>query len=76
MADLPELEHRRLRASAEERFGSALSDGMFMTSRDGQTFDLWPESFIRPLVFAGDPVRLRFLLRDADLYSFQFQAGA
>lgn len=48
MNDLPEPEHRRLRAKVDERYGSALTDGMFMSSRDGQTFDLWPESFIRP----------------------------
>lgn len=46
--DLPELAHRRLRANVSERLGSALTDGMFMSSRDGQTFNLWPESFIRP----------------------------
>lgn len=52
--DLPELAHRRRRANAKsendtsERRGSALTDSMFMTSRDGQTFKLWPESFIRP----------------------------
>ncbi len=46
--DLPELGERRLRAGASERYGSALTDAMFMSSRDGQTFDLWPESFIRP----------------------------
>ncbi len=45
---LPELEERRLRAGVDERYGSALTDGMFMSSRDGQTFNLWPESFIRP----------------------------
>ena len=48
MNDLPELEHRQRRANVNERYGSALTDGMFMTSRDGQTFNLWPESFIRP----------------------------
>jgi len=48
MEDLPELEERQRRARVEERCGSALTDGMFMTSRDGQTFKLWPESFIRP----------------------------
>ena len=46
--ELPELDERRLRAAASERYGSALTDGMFMSSRDGQTFNLWPESFIRP----------------------------
>ena len=46
--DLPELEHRRLRANILPRAGSALTDGMFMSSRDGLNFKLWPESFIRP----------------------------
>ena len=46
--DLPELEDRRRRADVSLRYGSALTDGMFMSSRDGQTFNLWPESFIRP----------------------------
>ena len=46
--ELPELSERRLRASASERHGSALTDAMFMSSRDGHTFNLWPESFIRP----------------------------
>ncbi len=45
---LPELEHRRMRAGISERYGSALSDGMFMSSRDGYNFNLWPESFMRP----------------------------
>ena len=46
--DLPELAHRRLRASAQERYGAALTDGLFMSSRDGLTFNIWPEAFIRP----------------------------
>lgn len=46
--DLPELEHRRKRAKGNERCGSAVTDGMFMSSRDGRHFHLWPESFIRP----------------------------
>ncbi len=45
---LPELEHRRMRAGISERYGAALTDGMFMSSRDGYNFNLWPESFIRP----------------------------
>ena len=45
---LPELEHRRMRAGISERYGAALTDGMFMSSRDGYSFYLWPESFIRP----------------------------
>ncbi|MBS3762453.1 MAG: hypothetical protein KGZ25_04010 [Planctomycetes bacterium] len=45
---LPELEHRRMRSSATERFGTALTDGLFMSSRDGVTFRRWGEAFIRP----------------------------
>jgi hypothetical protein len=46
--DLPELEHRRFRADCTERLGSALTDGQFMTSRDGKTFKRWGEAFLRP----------------------------
>jgi hypothetical protein len=45
---LPELEHRRLRAQINERFGAALTDGLFMSSRDGRIFKRWGEAFIRP----------------------------
>jgi len=45
---LPEREHRELRSSVNERFGTALSDGLFMSSRDGRTFKRWGEAFIRP----------------------------
>jgi len=45
---LPQLEHRRIRAITETREGSALTDGMFMSSRDRNRFHIWPESFIRP----------------------------
>ena len=45
---LPQLEYRRLRASSNEREGTAMTDGMLMSSRDGLNFNVWPESFIRP----------------------------
>ncbi|MGQ9731357.1 MAG: hypothetical protein ACUVX8_08785, partial [Candidatus Zipacnadales bacterium] len=45
---LPEVEYRRLRGAKSPREGSALTDGMFMVSRDGRHFYVWPESFIRP----------------------------
>jgi len=45
---LPQLEYRRIRASSSQREGTALTDGMFMASRDGRRFHVWPESFIRP----------------------------
>ena len=45
---LPELEHRRRRASVTERYGAAVTDGLFMASRDGRTFKRWDEAFLRP----------------------------
>lgn len=45
---LPELEHRRRRAEINERYGTALTEGLFMTSRDGRTFKRWEEAFIPP----------------------------
>ncbi|MGC9317266.1 MAG: hypothetical protein ACP5KN_04430 [Armatimonadota bacterium] len=45
---LPQLEDRRERSAASVREGTALTDGMFMVSRDGRNFFVWPEAFIRP----------------------------
>ncbi len=45
---LPQRRYRELVASSSRRSGTAFTDGMFMSSRDGHRFDLWPESFIRP----------------------------
>jgi len=45
---LPGLEERLARARAHPRYGSAITDALFMTSRDGVTFRRWPEAFIRP----------------------------
>ena len=45
---LPRPEYRRLRGAKSQREGTAITDGMFMTSRDGLNFDVWPESFLRP----------------------------
>jgi hypothetical protein len=45
---LSELEHRRQRAKMTPRFGSAITDGLFMSSRDGATFKRWSEAFLRP----------------------------
>jgi len=48
MEALPNLEHRRLRSTSEDRYGMAITDGLFMTSRDGVTFKRWGEAFLRP----------------------------
>ncbi len=48
MKALPELEERQRRSLSSLRYGAALTDGLFMTSRDGVTFKRWGEAFIRP----------------------------
>ena len=45
---LPELEHRRQRAAINPRFGTSLTDSLFMASRDRRTFHRWDEAFLRP----------------------------
>lgn len=45
---LPEPEHRKLRSSSVKRFGEAITEGLFMTSRDGVTFNRWNEAFLKP----------------------------
>ena len=45
---LPRPEYRRTRARRSLREGTAVTDGMFMTSRNRHRFDVWEESFIRP----------------------------
>ena len=48
MRALPELKYRELKSSHSLRYGTALTDGMLMSSRDGVTFNRWNESFLRP----------------------------
>jgi len=48
MRALPEREHREYRASANPRFGTAITEGLLMTSRDGVTFHRWNEAFLPP----------------------------
>ena len=54
---LPELLERRQRAGShvdtenegvELHFSSAITEAVFMSSRDGQTFKRWDEAFLRP----------------------------
>lgn len=45
---LPGLEERKARANASPRYGSAVTDALMMTSRDGRTFKRWGEAIIRP----------------------------
>lgn len=46
MEQLPEAEHRKLRSSTAERYGTAITEGLFMSSRDGHTFKRWHEAFL------------------------------
>ena len=48
MEALPEPEHRHKRAETSPREGTALTDGLFMTSRDARTFHRWGRAFLRP----------------------------
>ena len=45
---LPEQELRRQRGAVNERYGTAVTDSLLMTSRDGFRFLRWPEAFLRP----------------------------
>ena len=48
MQALPDPIHRERRMKFSHRYGTALTDGQFMSSRDGHTFHRWDETFIRP----------------------------
>lgn len=48
MNSLPDPQHRRNRMKFQPRYGTAITDGLFMTSRDGLHFHRWDEAFIRP----------------------------
>jgi len=48
MRALPEREHREQRAAAHLRYGTALTEGLLMASRNGVEFERWNEAFLRP----------------------------
>ncbi|TXT39284.1 MAG: hypothetical protein FD138_108, partial [Planctomycetota bacterium] len=48
MRALPELENREQRAAANLRYGTAITEGLLMASRDGAHFERWNEAFLRP----------------------------
>ena len=47
MRALPDLNNRELRSKVEQRIGTAVTDGLFMSSRDGKLFHRWGEAFAR-----------------------------
>lgn len=48
MKTLPDLENREWRSKAESRYGTVVTEGLLMSSRDGVKFKRWNEAFIRP----------------------------
>ncbi|MDA1016931.1 MAG: hypothetical protein O3A00_21040 [Planctomycetota bacterium] len=48
MRALPQLEDRQQRAAANLRYGTALTEGLLMASRNGVHFERWNEAFLRP----------------------------
>lgn len=46
--ELPSLDLRKQRAEKHPRYGSAVTDGLLMASRDGLRFHRWNEAFLRP----------------------------
>lgn len=45
---LPSLKLREQRSKVSDRYGTAVTDALLMSSRDGVTFHRWPEAFLRP----------------------------
>ncbi|MCA9057441.1 MAG: hypothetical protein KDA85_03045 [Planctomycetaceae bacterium] len=48
MRALPDRTQREERAAAHLRYGTALTEGLLMASRDGVHFERWNEAFLRP----------------------------
>ena len=48
MRALPQREHREKRAAAHLRYGTSLTEGLLMASRNGVHFERWNEAFLRP----------------------------
>ena len=48
MRALPDPAQREDRAAANLRYGTALTEGLLMSSRDGVHFQRWNEAFLRP----------------------------
>ena len=45
---LPQWEYRQLRSKISRREGTAVTEGLFMSSRDGEHFHVFQEAFVRP----------------------------
>ena len=45
---LPQWDYRQLRSKGSRREGTAVTEGLFMSSRDGAHFHVFQEAFVRP----------------------------
>ncbi|WP_198668012.1 hypothetical protein [Saliphagus sp. LR7] len=54
MRELPGFEFRQQLADELFRTGAAVTDALFMSSRDGSTFSRWPKAFLRPGAWTDD----------------------
>jgi len=45
---LPQFDYRQERSAQSLREGTAVTEGLFMASRNGQDFRVWQEAFVRP----------------------------
>jgi len=45
---LPQWKYRQFRSTASKREGTAVTEGLFMASRDGRNFRVFQEAFVRP----------------------------
>lgn len=48
MRGLPDTANREMRATANKRYGTALTEGLLMASHDGVHFKRWNSAFLRP----------------------------
>jgi len=48
MRALPQLKQREMRSITNPRYGTALTESLFMASSDGVKFKRWNEAFLRP----------------------------
>ena len=51
---MPQLDYRQQRSKVSIREGTAVTEGLFMSSRDGNNFTVFQEAFIRPGLRAKD----------------------
>jgi hypothetical protein len=48
MRALVDVKNRKICASLNQRYGTGITEGLLMASRDGVTFKRWNEAFLKP----------------------------